>query len=171
MVYTSIAFIGRGGQGIVFAATLLGEILFKSGYYVAQLQSYGAEVRGGSVIAYVVYGREPIENPFIEGFDYAIVLHEDGLKRWREHISRSKTVYVDSELVKTRLDNMVETPLSRVAMENNVYDALNVVGVGLIHRIALKNIPLEVAEEVIKSKKRSQLNLKAYKLGYRLAIT
>lgn len=166
---TSIAFLGRGGQGIVFAGTILSEIMFNEGYYVSQLQSYGAEVRGGTVIAYVVIDKKPIENPFIESFDIAIVIHEDGLKRWSQHIKRSKIVIVDRDLVKTRYPNMVEAPLSEKALENNVYTSLNMVAVGLAIGIGNLSVDYNAIDAVLRTRKGYEHNIKAVKLGLDIA--
>ncbi len=161
----SIAFLGRGGQGIVFAANTLSEILFKSGYYVSQLQSYGAEVRGGSVLAYTVFDREPIVNPFIESFTVAVVLHEYGVKRWVRHLENSQLVIVDSELVKTRLENTVEAPLSRKAIEHGVYKVLNMVALGLVLGMGVVEVDERVVEGVLRGRKGFELNYKACRLG------
>jgi len=165
----SIAFLGRGGQGIVFAGTVLSEIMFNEGYYVSQLQSYGAEVRGGTVIAYVVIDEKPIENPFIESFDIAIVIHEDGLKRWSEHIKRSKVVIVDKDLVKTRYPNMVEASLSEKALENNVYTSLNMVAVGLVLGSGVLKVSEDTISNVLRTRKGYEQNIKAIKLGLNMA--
>jgi len=165
----SIAFLGRGGQGIVFAGTILSEIMFNEGYYVSQLQSYGAEVRGGTVIAYVVVDEKPIENPFIESFDIAVVIHEDGLKRWSEHIKRSKVVIVDRDLVKTRYPNMVEAPLSEKALENDVYTSLNMVAVGLVLGSGVLRVNDDTIDTVLRTRRGYEQNIKAVKLGMDMA--
>ena len=165
----SIAFLGRGGQGIVFAGTILSEIMFNEGYYISQLQSYGAEVRGGTVIAYVVVDEKPIENPFIESFDIAVVIHEDGLKRWSEHIKRSRVVIVDMDLVKTRYPNMVEAPLSKKALENNVYTSLNIVAVGLVLGSGILRVSEDTIDNVLKTRRGYEQNIKAVKLGIDMA--
>ncbi len=165
----SIAFLGRGGQGIVFAGTVLSEIMFEMGYYVSQLQSYGAEVRGGTVIAYVVIGREPIENPFIESFDIAVVLHEDPLRRWSSHIKGSRIVIVDGDLVRTRYENMVEAPLSRRAVENNVYQSLNMVALGLVLGLGIIDADRDIVDKVLRKKKNYEVNKRSVEIGYEIA--
>ncbi len=167
----SIAFLGRGGQGIVFAANSLSEILFNSGYYVSQLQSYGAEVRGGSVIAYTVFDREPIENPFIESFTLAVVIHEYGVKRWVRHLENSNLVVVDRDLVKTRIGNTLEAPLSSKAIEHDVYKALNMVALGLALGIGVVEVDDNVVEDVLRGKKGFEINYKAYKLGKSIGLS
>ncbi len=161
----SIAFLGRGGQGIVFAAEVLAEALFEEGMYVAQLQSYGAEVRGGSVLSYVVFDRDRVENPFIESFNVAIVLHGAGLRRWREHLEHSNLVILD-ELVEASLPNAVKLPISRACIERGLLGSENVVAIGIVASSRVVNP--ETVESVLRRRKGFERNVEALRLGLSL---
>ena len=165
----NVAYLGIGGQGIVFAATITGETLYKKNYYVAQLQNYGASVRGGSVLGYVVADEKPIENPFIEEFDVFIVLHEEGMKKWKWLVERSKLVVLDKDLVKTRIPNAKILPLSAEAEKAGLYQALNMVAVGLFFGITSIMGIDEIVENLLKERKNYDTNLRAYLLGKQLA--
>ncbi len=166
----SIAYLGRGGQGIVFAATLTANALFEKGYYVVQLQNYGASVRGGAVLAYVVAGEDRVENPFVEEFDLMIVLHEEGLERWRWLAEKARRLVLDEKLVKTVVPGATRIPLSTLAEEEGVYQALNVVAVGLaVSLLGLEGLD-PIIEEVLRRKNYS-VNWRAYLLGKRIAST
>ena len=49
---------GVGGQGNVLVSRLIGEALFKGGYYVTIGETYGASQRGGAVASHVRISRD-----------------------------------------------------------------------------------------------------------------
>lgn len=157
-----------GGQGIVFAATVLGETLYRLGYYVAQLQNYGASVRGGAVYGYVVFGEDEIVNPFIEELEVLVILHEQGRKRWENIVSKSEKVIYDKDLVKP-VENGIALPIAKEADKHGVYRALNMVALGIASRILGVEGIDEAVNEVLRNKKNYELNIKAYRLGGKLA--
>ena len=50
---------GRGGQGVIFAATAIAEAAYREGKYVQAFGIYGAERRGAPVVAFVRVGNRP----------------------------------------------------------------------------------------------------------------
>lgn len=165
----SIAFLGRGGQGIVFAASVLAETLFRKGLYVAQLQSYGAEVRGGSVLAYVVYDEKHVDNPFIESFDITILLHEAGVTRWASILKNSSIVVVNKDLVQTRYGKKVITvPITGTLSEENLQGKENICSLGLIKGLGLVNYNDEDMIEILKKYRDWEQNIRAYNIGLKL---
>ncbi|MCW3489832.1 2-oxoacid:acceptor oxidoreductase family protein [Dethiobacter alkaliphilus] len=56
---TEIRLHGRGGQGVVFAATAIAEAAFLEGKHVQSFGIYGAERRGAPVTAFVRVGSSP----------------------------------------------------------------------------------------------------------------
>lgn len=50
---------GRGGQGVVFAATAIAEAAYREGKYVQSFGIYGAERRGAPVASFVRVGDRP----------------------------------------------------------------------------------------------------------------
>ncbi len=162
----SIAFLGRGGQGIVFAASILAEALFKKGYYVVQLQSYGAEVRGGSVLAYVIVDKKKVENPFIEAFNVAIVLHEAGARRWNKLLENTNLTIVDRDLVMTKTGKqVVEAPIVSELISNNLSGRENMASIGVLQGLELIDVDEETILSVLRGKKDLEANIRAYKLG------
>jgi len=164
----SIAFIGSGGQGILFAAQLVAETMFRRGLYVAQLQSYGAEVRGGSVLAYVVFDESPIEDPYVYRHTVAIALHEIGLRRWRKHAEGSSIVVYDSDLVKNPASGWIPAPISRRCFELGIHGSENVVATA----IALSAVDpslIDALRDVVANRPRAEQNLRAIDLGTEIA--
>ena len=158
---SSAALLGMGGQGVVYAVTTLANALFKSGYYVSQLQSYGAEVRGGSVLAYVVFSKEPIENPFIDSFNYIAVLHPAGLKRWGRLVEGSKVVIVNEDLIPKELikDSWIKIPLTKLAPTRESMAALGCLA-------ALGVVDLSNLINALPYSKFKEDNEKAIRKGY-----
>ncbi len=164
----SIAFLGRGGQGIVFAAEVVAETFFRMGMYVAQMQSYGAEVRGGSVLAYVVVDEKPIENPFVESFSIAIALHDAGVRRWRRHVENTAIVLYDSDLAKSLegLGNAIPIPIARKCMERGVGGRENIAAIGLLTNLVIDR---GTVVEILKIRKDFEKNLRALEIGIELS--
>ena len=164
----SAGLMGRGGQGIVYAVSILAKTLFEEGYYVAQLQSYGAEVRGGSVLAYVVYGRDRIINPFIEGLDALVILHRPHNRMLLDLIEKSNHVIIDeTQHQGHNLGRKVYTaPLISSAFREGHSDRLGMVALGCLARIS--NISITAIENTIPHGKSTSENKAALKLGYTL---
>jgi len=162
----SVCFVGTGGQGILFAATALANALFSSGYDVAQLQCYGAEVRGGSVLAYVIFSDEEIKNPFIENFDYLLMLSDIDVKEWQDLVKSSRVVIADEELVKNPPPHAIRLPMVRTAIEGGVSGRENIVALGCLAGMGI--IGLDVIEKVLAGGLDAERNIKALRLGYEL---
>jgi len=158
----TIAIAGRGGQGVVLAATLLARAAFKKGLYVAQLQSYGAEVRGGAVVAYVVLSRQPIENPYPENYDLVVALHEAGVARRRNEVLSSKAIIADEDLVKPiHKDNVIRVKIVKSGTPN-------MVALGIIAAF-IPAIAEELRREISKLRNAEE-NLKSFDEGVRIGV-
>ena len=161
----SIAVAGVGGQGIVFAVTVLADALFREGYNVVQIQSYGAEVRGTPVIAYLVYSDKPIESPFIEKFDIMIVLHSKSM-RYINNLSENGLLIVNSDLVDVKR-NALKAPLQSRAEEVRLRELVNMVMLGYLAKIGV--VRLESLIEAIRAIGRGvEANEKAIMAGYNI---
>ena len=159
----SILLGGIGGQGIVYATTLLAKALFAEGYYVAQLQSYGAEVRGGAVIGWVVYSTQPIVSPFTDVFDTVLVLHQKAL----EEIEKKKFTYtrliVENDLVSSTIEADYRYPIHRVAKKLGLEGNENIIALGILagHGIVSR-------EELRKLLESNKKNIRALEEGVKL---
>jgi len=159
----SICIVGIGGQGIVFATSILAQTLFEQGYYVSQLQSYGAEVRGGAVIGWVVYSNKPIECPFIDEFDVLIVLHQSGYRECLKRNIKGRTIIVDEDLVPEPPPNAKKLPMNREVEKRNLRGLTNMVALGVLS--ALGYIDYKVLREVVLRRKGGEMNVKALEVG------
>jgi Pyruvate/2-oxoacid:ferredoxin oxidoreductase gamma subunit len=71
---TKIILIGKGGDGIKYLGKAFGKYLIKLGFEVSLMFSYDAVMRGGDIIAFLIFDKNKIENPVIEEADLAIYL-------------------------------------------------------------------------------------------------
>lgn len=159
----SIAITGVGGQGIVFAVTVLADALFMEGYNVVQMQSYGAEVRGTPVIAYLVYSDKPIESPFIERFDIMIVLHPKSIN-YINNIAENGIIIV-SDLIDVK--NALKVPLQRKAEEARLKELVSMVALGYLAKIGVVKLK-SLIEAVRAIGKGAEANEKAIIAGYNI---
>jgi len=162
-VEKSIAITGVGGQGIVFAVTVLADALFMEGYNVVQMQSYGAEVRGTPVIAYLVYSDKPIESPFIERFDIMIVLHPKSIN-YINNIAENGIIIV-SDLIDVK--NALKVPLQRKAEEARLKELVSMVALGYLAKIGVVKLK-SLIEAVRAIGKGAEANEKAIIAGYNI---
>lgn len=160
----SIAITGVGGQGIVFAATVLADALFMEGYNVVQIQSYGAEVRGTPVIAYLVYSDKPIDSPFIERFDIMIVLHPKSIN-YINNIAENGIIIVNSDLIDVK--NALKVPLQRKAEEARLKELVSMVALGYLAKIGVVKLK-SLIEAVRDIGKGAEANEKAIIAGYNI---
>jgi len=160
----AVLFMGTGGQGIVLASEVVAEVAFRLNLNVATLQGYGAEVRGGPVYSYVVADEDSIENPFVESFDLAIILHQRPLKIWGHMMRMSKNIIFDSDLVK--IDRGYPLNLTQLAIKHDLRGSENMIAVGVA--LALISLRRELAVEILSHRRGAERNIKALELGYSL---
>ena len=161
-----VRILGIGGQGIAFSGWLLGYAATHSGLFSAVHHSYGAEVRGGSVISNIIISEEPILNPYINEFDVYLILHSIG---WKFVKPSSDTLYIADDVIAR--DNSIENlniewlPFDTVSHQRDL--PINMIGLGYLSKKGV--IPLKVLEEaIIQRKKNVEHNIEALKLGYKL---
>jgi len=79
---SEVRLVGVGGQGIVWAATLIGSAASKqAGTNASVSVKYGAEVRGGFSKADIIISDEPQWFPWATGLDLLVVLSNKSLSK------------------------------------------------------------------------------------------
>ncbi|MEM2794107.1 MAG: 2-oxoacid:acceptor oxidoreductase family protein, partial [Candidatus Methanomethylicia archaeon] len=147
--------------------TVLADALFREGYNVVQIQSYGAEVRGTPVIAYLIYSDEPIESPFIDKFDTIIVLHSKSIV-YINNLSENGLLIVNSDLVDVKR-NALKVPLQSKAEEVRLRELVNMVMLGYLAKIGI--VRLESLIEAVRDiGKGAEANEKAIIAGYNISV-
>jgi 2-oxoglutarate ferredoxin oxidoreductase subunit gamma len=156
-----------GGQGVGYAAHLMGEALTRQGLNVAVHHSYGAEVRGGKVYSDIIYSDEPILSPFVEKLDIVLILHSIAIESVHDLIRRDSHVIVDEDLCRN-VDlaiRVTRKPFLMLSHKNQV--PLNMVAIGFLAKICGLNRGSFI--NVIRDyKKNVEPNVRAFELGYEL---
>lgn len=161
-----IKVLGIGGQGIAFSGWLLGYAATSSGLFSAVHHSYGAEVRGGSVISNIMIDGKPIVNPYTDKFDYYLVLHSIG---WR-YVGMEKNAVIIADDVVAGKDfpeniKIDWKPFDKIGHEKSL--PVNVIALGYLSKKGI--ISYEALEKAIISRgKDVEHNLKALEIGYKL---
>lgn len=113
-----IRIAGEGGQGVVLAAVILAEALGVYGdWYVAQTQSYGAEVRGGYSKAEVVISDSRIDYPKAIRPDIFVALNQVSCNAYYRDLRAESGIFiVDSSVVKSvPTTKAIKVPFSEMA--------------------------------------------------------
>lgn len=92
----SIIFSGFGGQGILFAATLLAKCAMFENKAVSWLPSYGAEMRGGTANCTVVISDREIASPYQKNPNYVIAFNEQSFNKFEKFIKPSGMMLFNS---------------------------------------------------------------------------
>ena len=163
----SIRIAGMGGQGIGYAAHIIGEALTEIGFYTAIHHAYGAEVRGGKVYSDIIYSDKPIISPFIEAVDYALLLHDIGFESIANTLKENTELIVDDTLCREIDVNIkiIKKPFYQVSQREKL--PLNIVAIGYLAKKC--ELEKEAFLEIIRrSGKKGEDNYKAFIVGYKL---
>jgi 2-oxoglutarate ferredoxin oxidoreductase subunit gamma len=90
---------GFGGQGILFAGTVLAHAAMAEGLEVFWIPSYGPEMRGGSAACTVILGDGPIGSPVVDRADAVIALSAPALARYGSKVAPGGLLIVDGTMV------------------------------------------------------------------------
>ncbi len=91
---------GSGGQGMIFAAVVLGEAIgLAEGKNVVQSQSYGPEARGGASKADVVISANEIFYPKAMKLDMLLAMTQEALDSYLKDLKEDGVLIVDTSLV------------------------------------------------------------------------
>ncbi len=174
----STIFAGFGGQGLLFAGTVLANAAMTEGREVLWIPSYGPEMRGGTAFCTVIVGDEPIGSPIVDRADATVVLNPPSLARFEGIVTPRgllvmNTSLIEAEVSRTDLE-VVAIPCTGLAREAGDDRLVSVVALGaLIARRPLVE-PGSVREALtrIVSAKRPEIlaaDLAAFDAGYRAA--
>jgi 2-oxoglutarate ferredoxin oxidoreductase subunit gamma len=164
-----IRIAGKGGQGIVKMGLILAEAAAMEDKRVIQLQSYGAEVRGGECRSDVIIARD-MDYPGVLGLDILIAFTQEAYDKYLHLVKPSGAVIFDSDAVMPKLvEGIVQfsVPFTKIAREIGGKKLINTVALGYL--VALTNIVSKDSVERAISKMfpgKTEINLKAFRRGY-----
>jgi 2-oxoglutarate ferredoxin oxidoreductase subunit gamma len=170
--YLEIRLSGSGGQGIILAATLLGDACAQAGRQVVQTQSYGPEARGGASKAEVIVSNREIDFPEVRLPDLTLCLSQPAFDQYAHETRPGGLVVADTGLIHTdglvsdaRLAGAHFTEIATTRLGKAV--ATNVVALGAV--LALTGLaPAESVQRALRRRlpeKIVALNLRALDLG------
>ena len=94
---------GSGGQGIMFAGTLLAHAAMEEGLNVTYFPSYGAEMRGGTANCAVIISVENIGSPVVTNPSALLAMNEGSLERFASKVKKGGLIIVNSSLSKKEM--------------------------------------------------------------------
>jgi len=94
---------GSGGQGIMFAGTLLAHAAMDEGLNVTYFPSYGAQMRGGTANCTVIISSENIGSPVVTNPSTLLAMNEDSLERFASKVKKGGLIVVNSSLSKKEI--------------------------------------------------------------------
>ena len=96
---TELIISGFGGQGALFAGTLLAFTGLENNKHVTWIPSYGPEMRGGTAHCTVIVSDEDIGSPIVRNPAGAIVMNIPSLERYEPLVRPGGALVVDASLV------------------------------------------------------------------------
>jgi 2-oxoglutarate ferredoxin oxidoreductase subunit gamma len=133
-VLEEIIIAGFGGQGVVFAGTLLCHAGMKEGLYVSGIPSYGPEMRGGTANYQVVISNKEITCPVISNPTSCIIMNQPSLERFEEKVCKKGLIILNSSLIRKKIKRedvvVLKIPATEIADELGNTQCANMVLLG-----------------------------------------
>jgi len=162
---------GEGGQGIILAALILAEAAGADGInYIAQSQSYGPEVRGGTCKAEIIVDDEEIDYPRASHLDLLLAMNQLSCNAYFHDLKPKGILIVDSSKVeRIPTTKAIAVPFTQLAKEEFEKPFIaNMVALGTIASVCTV-VNFKTLEKTILDKApegTKQLNLAAFKYGF-----
>ncbi|HXW95636.1 MAG TPA: 2-oxoacid:acceptor oxidoreductase family protein [Nitrososphaerales archaeon] len=170
-------FGGSGGQGVIFAALVLGRAAVLDGKNVLQTQAYGAEARGSLSKSEVIISDDIIGFPAVRKSDILVTMSQDATNELLKDLKETGTLLVDSTSVRD-----VPPTTAKILRFPATEVAKRIFGDGLYANMIMLGALLQVSglvaagsmEEAIRestAKKNLETNLEAFRDGLKLQPT
>ncbi|RLE82200.1 MAG: hypothetical protein DRJ52_02575 [Thermoprotei archaeon] len=161
---------GRGGQGIQFAGHVLARAAcIYMNKYVIQVESYGAEARGGESRSEVIISDEEIPLVGVVEADYGIMLFQKAYDRYVRKMKRNGVIFADDVYVKKHSDYVKNLPIPayKIALRIGSPLVMNIVSLGIFagYTSVVSEEALSRAVKDLVRKEYLDLNLHALKIG------
>jgi len=114
--------VGIGGQGIVLASDILGEVAMSAGYDVKKTDTLGMAQRGGSVVSHVRIA-EHVWSPLIKqgGVDILVAFEKLEALRWAHYLRPDGIAIVNNQATPPPAVNL---GLNRYPTDTEIYSRL-----------------------------------------------
>jgi 2-oxoglutarate ferredoxin oxidoreductase subunit gamma len=163
-LYEEIIIAGFGGQGVILTGRLLAQTAMDTGKEVTFMQSYGAEMRGGTANSMVVIADEPIASPLVSNPDSLIAMNKASLNKFALTIKSGGLLVFNSSLIDSKPDvgksiDILAVPADDIAIELGSQKSANMVALGayiqrrglLSTDTAVKSLPRVLAQRYHKT--------------------
>ena len=150
---TNIVVAGLGGQGVLKAANILCDAIFKSGYEIKKSEVHGMSQRGGSVCSDVRFGDEVFSPMVPPGeADFLVVVAPDQVEVNRAQLKPGGVLITPDQIDAAKLANR---------------KSLNIALLGILSQ----HLPLDLAQwkTAIKAnfpEKLHEANIQAFEIGH-----
>jgi indolepyruvate ferredoxin oxidoreductase beta subunit len=100
MAKIDILLTGVGGQGVVLAGDVLGDVALGAGYDVKKTDTLGMAQRGGSVVAHIRLAGQ-VASPLISRgqADFLVAFEKLEALRWLDYLTPGATVIINDEAI------------------------------------------------------------------------
>ena len=126
---------GFGGQGLLFAGTVLARAAMAEGLEVLWIPSYGPEMRGGAAACTVIVGDGPIGSPVVDRADAVMALSGPAMAKYAPVVAPAGLLIVDGTLL-TPPDapeaEVVAPPCTGLARAGGDDRLASIVGLGVL---------------------------------------
>ncbi|MCK4648348.1 2-oxoacid:acceptor oxidoreductase family protein [bacterium] len=172
-----IIIAGFGGQGIMFAGTLLAQGAMEEGFQVTFFPSYGAEMRGGTANCSLIISDEEIGSPVVTNPSSCLILNRPSLDKFEGRMREKGLLILNSSLVDRGVERkdlkIAEVPATEMAIKLGNVKVANMIALGAYLKKS-KIIPLEGVikslPKILGEKKKDllEINEKALEKGSEL---
>jgi len=148
---------GEGGQGVRVISHVMATLLANLGYQVSLLYDYDSQVRGAMSVAYLIFDREPIDNPVVEEADILLKLSD-----------KAGELHAEKTVCQTGLCTDEEIPFSKLGVEEFGKEIFgNMIALGRLLALVHLDITDEELAKVLPLKYHEE-NLNSVHFGYHL---
>ncbi len=169
---TEIRLCGFGGQGLILASKILAQAAIIDGKIVTQYQTYGAQVRGGTIKGDIVISDSEINYPTVLSPDFFIALSQDAYDKYSCTVKDEGKIIIDPFYVhkvdrdhmaipffETVKENLSSTLPLNMAVIAFIAEFTGVVSEKSVHKSVLEKVPPHTVG----------LNMQALQLGVNIA--
>ncbi|OGZ62644.1 MAG: hypothetical protein A2812_01430 [Candidatus Staskawiczbacteria bacterium RIFCSPHIGHO2_01_FULL_36_16] len=183
----NIIISGVGGQGVITLLSLIDEAAFVEGYDVKSSELHGLSQRGGSVLAYIRFGKK-VYSPLVQDGRADLIIGLELLEGLRvlNFASKDTAVLINKyifpvlgglpqeEIIKKLNESFVKkmhiveaSGICKEKLQNEVVSAIYLLGYAVGKKlIPIKKESILKAIENIVPEKYRELNIKAFNLAY-----
>ena len=169
-----IVIAGFGGQGIMFAGTLLAQGAMEEGLQVTFFPSYGAEMRGGTANCNLIISDEEIGSPVVTNSSAALMLNQPSLDKFEERMKGKGLLIINSSLADREVERkdleIIKIPATEMAERLGNVKVANMIILGVYiekSRIISLGSVIKSLPKVLGERKRDllEVNQKALREG------